>query len=123
MKNKNLIYTLLWAAIIAALSFTPGNYIPAIEWTILAPDTIAHFVFYGVLVFLICNYLFTVQINTVNYFYSFVIAFIYGYLIEYVQGNFIPGRFFDLYDVLSNSIGAIAGLFAYIGVRNSNKFN
>jgi len=37
----------------------------------------------------------------------------YGLFIEYIQGNFIANRFFDVYDLIANIIGVFVGLAAY----------
>lgn len=42
-----------------------------------------------------------------------LLAITYGFLIEVVQYQFIPGRSFDMFDVLADSIGSLAGLLIW----------
>ena len=105
------ILTFLWAGFILILSITPGNYIPPVKFELIAPDTIAHVVFYLVLVFLSLKWIKPNKFLTLIL--IFLICVLYGYVIEVVQGSLIPGRFYDLYDALSNSFGALVGLIIY----------
>lgn len=36
-----------------------------------------------------------------------------GFVIELIQGNFIPKRYFDYTDIVANSFGTIFGTFLY----------
>lgn len=105
------ILTILWAVFILILSITPGNYIPPVEFKLIAPDTIAHVVFYSVLVFLHLKW--KSSSNLIVIFQILIISIVYGFLIEVIQGTLILGRFYDLFDVLSNSIGSVFGLILF----------
>jgi len=114
IKNTNYrILTFLWAILILVLSITPGDYVPKVEFEILSPDTLAHFVFYMVLIYLRLKWR---KVNLTSYLNLSLILLTtisYGYGIEVIQGGFIPGRYYDIYDVAFNSIGAVVGVGVY----------
>ena len=37
----------------------------------------------------------------------------YGFLMEWMQGTFFEGRFFDVFDGIANTIGAILGIVIF----------
>ena len=43
----------------------------------------------------------------------FIIACFYGIAMEYVQKYFIPGRDFDVYDMVADAIGAVGGWIVF----------
>ncbi len=43
---------------------------------------------------------------------AIMVPFAIGFVVELVQGNFIPGRMFDYYDILANDLGALVGAFS-----------
>lgn len=119
MKINYKILTVGWAIFILLLSITPGNYIPPIQFQLISPDTIAHVLFYSVLIFLMLKWILPNQISTYSILFFTTIS--YGFVIEIIQGAIIPGRFFDSFDVLSNSIGAILGLMFFIIKNNKTQ--
>ena len=121
MKISYKILTYTWSLVILIGSITPGNYIPKTDFTFFDPNSLAHFLFYAILVFL------TLKWKKVNSnqrslaVYTFCFTVIYGILIELIQGNFIPGRFGDIYDVIMNTIGSIIGLVFYFFSKKITK--
>ena len=114
MRKKYKILTFFWAAVILLLSITPGNYIPPLDFYLLAPDTIVHFVFYFVLTTLVIKWKTPLK-STLPYVIIFLLSSLYGALIEGIQKYFIPGRFFDIYDIYVNSLGSlISALILFI---------
>lgn len=111
------ILTFIWAGIILVLSITPGNYIPPVEFKLIAPDTLAHFVFYFVLVYLHLQW--KKSSTNISKLIILSISIIYGFSIEIIQGTLILGRFFDVFDVLTNTIGSILGLIIYIFITKN----
>ena len=114
MKKKSKLITLMWAAIILILSITPGNYIPPVEFDLIAPDTIAHFVFYFVLVCFMLTWKLNNSRDLSTFLSVLIITILYGFIIELIQGNLIPGRFYDVYDILFNSVGSVFGATSYM---------
>ncbi|HYG37739.1 MAG TPA: VanZ family protein [Cytophagales bacterium] len=110
------ILTLIWIFVIMGLTFTPGPNIPPLpHWELISFDTFVHAVIFATLVFLSANAFKRLKENSLlkrhPFVFSFVLSFFFGCLIEIIQ-PYIPGRTFDYYDILSNSIGAIIGIFA-----------
>lgn len=101
----------MWAFFIFILSVIPGKDLP--ESNVIGIDKVVHFIFYFVLCFLYTAIFNSKQTIRVISLIAFVcIAF--GFLIECIQGLFLQDRFFDLYDVLANSTGAIFASFYYL---------
>lgn len=111
------LFGLSWAAIILVLTISPGHEMPkTLDWNLLAFDTFSHFFVFGLLTLLLIVG-FTKQFtfpklrnNAVAY--AIGSGIIYGILIEGIQ-SIIPGRFFDLVDILANSIGCFTGYLAF----------
>ncbi|MEI6312947.1 MAG: VanZ family protein [Bacteroidota bacterium] len=109
MKPQRKTYrmlTNLWAFFILILCVIPGKDLPSSNiWQI---DKVAHFILYLVFAFL----LLASATNTLYKTQWIVLAccLIYGFAIECMQGLFLPDRFFDWYDVMANSVGAIVGV-------------
>ncbi|MES2747777.1 MAG: VanZ family protein [Bacteroidota bacterium] len=121
MRNKKilLLFALLWTVLITILSLiTVGN----IGGKIALPhkDKMIHFVFYFVFVLL----WFHVKKSGNNYKKTSVVVFLiaigYGLLMELFQSVFTTTRKADIFDVIANSSGALAGLF-FISYRFLNK--
>ena len=106
-----LYFSVTWFFIIAVLSLTPGNYIPPLEFKLISPDTLAHFVFYFLLAYPILG--FFQQKNLKYYAFTILFCVLYGIGIEYIQGNFIQGRFYSISDIYANSIGAFGGALTF----------
>lgn len=110
--------TLIWALVILALSLTPGQEMPEVHfWEF---DKFAHIGVYAVLSVLFAA-AWTYHAQSRGVFsrsimsrWTLVVAVIFGLSIEFVQGNFIPDRYFDKFDILANIIGSITGLVAFI---------
>ena len=81
------------------------------KFTFQYKDKVAHFIFYFVFV-----YFWTKSLKTKYLNYILIVLFLAvttGILIEFLQENLTRNRTFDWYDVIANSIGAIAG-FIYV---------
>lgn len=103
--------TVLWILVIMGLTFTPGPSIPRLPtWKFISFDTFVHAFIFCVLVFLMSNAFKRNKSESIFNRYSIVfpvgIAITFGALIEIIQ-PYIPGRTFEYYDILSNSIGSI----------------
>jgi len=105
--------SIIFALIILAGSVLPGQNLPSIPlWNI---DKLVHISFYAVFAFLL---IYEYQRYRPWSFRSHIVMTIaicggYGLFIEYIQGNFIANRFFDVYDLIANIIGVFVGLAAY----------
>lgn len=107
-------FTLCWLLLVLLLTLTPGENMPQTSlWEdLLSFDKVAHFFIFGVLVFLMIIGL------SKQYRYQFLrskavqvslaIGIAYGIIIEIIQ-LFIPGRGFEVADIIANTIGCFMG--------------
>lgn len=95
--------TIVWILLIFYLCLLPSSKLPRFSFEHL--DKIAHFILFGVLLFLLCAIL-----KGLNYRYvlSFVLTMMLAILIEYAQLAF-PNlhRSFELADVIADAVGAL----------------
>jgi VanZ family protein len=101
----------IWALFILALSIGPGVQMPEV---IFSPDKIGHLVGYGMLNGLMLWAVFK------NRHYSFKTCVlstlgvsVYGVVLEFVQGAFFPHRFFEVWDMAANVVGALISVLAF----------
>jgi VanZ family protein len=109
------VFTFCWMLLVLLLTLTPGDNMPKTSlWaSILSFDTVAHFGIFAIMVFLMVIGL------SKQYAYHFLrqkavlvslsVCILYGVLVEALQ-HLIPGRHFELFDILANSLGCLAGL-------------
>ncbi len=107
LSEKSHILLIFWMTIIFIGSSIPGEDIPGD----LPPDYVLHFLEYALLGFF--SYLWvSSKIFTTNkvkaLFFSFLIPSIFGIFDEFYQG-FIPGRFKDPRDWLTDTLGGLFG--------------
>ena len=109
VKNRFLVYHLpvvLYAGLILTLSSIGNLSTPQVEW--FALDKVAHFVEYALFAFLTFRS-FThlgerIGLNTAALL-ALLFLVCFALLDEYCQ-RFVPGRFSDFFDVLSDTFGA-----------------
>lgn len=100
---------------ILIITGTPGSYIPEVLtfWEWLQPDKIVHVAVFGVLSFVILYNARTQYIQSKRrYLYVMVtvaVSTIYGLLTEILQHYVFIGRTGNVYDVLADMVGALAG--------------
>ena len=120
MVRKYAILTLLWAVIVAVLLLLPGDDLPKKE-LFKGFDKVVHVLLFGILSFLFVS-IWEQRSSNIDWriiLISFLVSFVYSTLLEYLQ-NFIPGRQYDLIDLLANSTGIVLGLTIW---RIKNKFS
>ena len=109
-----LYIPVIWTLIIAILMCLPGKLIPN-ETTFRIPnfDKFVHASLFCGFVFLWGLYhskrTSELEILLRNFFIFYVIANIYGIGMEYVQKYWIPGRDYDLADIIADMIGSGIG--------------
>ncbi len=117
---KNWWLTIVWALIIFGLSIMPGVSLPAMSWMdYLAPDKLAHAIVYGIFSYLVIRaYSSDNQALSKHMILSVLITSGYGVLMELIQGNFFPQRFFEVPDIIANIIGSLIGVLIYNYLHN-----
>jgi VanZ family protein len=114
-------YPILWALFILALSISPSPNLP--EMNLFEPDKLAHLFVYGVLVYLALQAYKSVKDLTLRIIIVLISSSVlYGLLLEIVQKNFFPNRYFEWGDVIANTVGSILGwiIFSYFNKRKSS---
>jgi VanZ family protein len=109
-KFGKLFFPIAWSVIIAILLALPGSMLPSeSKFSIPQFDKIVHISLFGGFVFLWNLYLSNRPAALLQllrrFFLIFILATIYGIGMEYVQKS-IPGRDFDLADIIADMIGA-----------------
>ena len=106
-----LYIPIVWTLIIGILMCLPGRMLPKEEgFSIPQFDKFVHISLFGGFVFLWSLWLtrrVSVTAVLLRWFFVFyVLANVYGVSMEYVQKYWIPGRDYDLADIIADMIGA-----------------
>ncbi len=97
----------MWSLIILYLSTKGGVNFPSSFSDLIELDKIGHAAFYCVLTVLLYRSMRAIEWEKFSSFaFSLVVASSYGILLEIVQYTFFPGRYFEVYDIVANIIGA-----------------
>ncbi|KYG85702.1 hypothetical protein AWW67_00200 [Roseivirga seohaensis] len=106
--------SVLWAIVLAVLMLLPQDSFP--ESKLLSYDKLAHLGVFGILSFLVLlgkrNKEDKVRLENKSLIRALTICIVYGLVLESLQ-SVVPGRMTDIYDLLSNTIGAIAGVVVF----------
>ncbi len=114
--TKPYLPAILWLLFITGMSLVPKIQLP--KFNLMSTDKLGHVAAYALLVWLILRGFKLKNGYPADWKTSLAIvcaATVYGAMIEFVQGNFIPGRLFGYDDMIANTIGAVAawGLFIW----------
>ncbi len=102
----------LWTIIIFILLALPGNMLPNENHLAISNlDKYVHITLFGTFVYLWTFYYASgkTEYPLKKSFLILIIACLYGTAMEFVQKYFIPNRDYDIYDILADVMGAIAG--------------
>ncbi|MBS1735514.1 MAG: VanZ family protein [Bacteroidetes bacterium] len=114
---KKFIPGIAWFFIICFLVFLPGKDVPSLGWMDqLQIDKLVHaFMFFMLILFFYAPFYkigSTANSRKKSLILLCIAGVIWGISIEFIQKYFVPGRSFDLFDWLADSIGvALAFLF------------
>jgi len=113
------ILSILWAVLILILSLISGDNIPKVDfWDILSIDKAAHVFMYATLVFLLTTGLKRQYSNGWLRYYAkstaFWMSMFYGLSLEIMQLLICSDRFFEIGDIIANSIGCLFGVLAFM---------
>ncbi len=119
MTLRNMWPALAWAAVILVLSGIPGDYIPHVlsfrDW--LQPDKIVHVAIFGVLALLLLRGILTRRPGKKpQRFAEPIVLFIgtvFGALTELLQRYLFIGRSGNVFDLLADIAGLLAGIAVY----------
>lgn len=101
-----------WTLLIFILCCLPGNEIPDIDIPFI--DKWAHVVLFAVFSFLwLCA---APTRNVVYLFILLLISIFTGWLVEYIQGHYVQGRYQDDMDTLADGVGGLAGIIIFITI-------
>ncbi len=110
--------TLLFIVLLIVLSVTPGDSQKddsIFAWLVVSTPTlvqkIMHIAAYATLAFLLAWTLEHIEPKAARLVITFVLAVSLGIALEWYQ-TIVPGRFGTLFDIVLNSLGAVAGLIA-----------
>ncbi|MEC5148131.1 VanZ family protein [Chitinophaga sp. 212800010-3] len=113
---KYYLPAILWIIMILVLCTLPGKDIPSNSFfQAVHFDKIVHFgMFGGVVLFLALGiYWLKHRISSTTLFILVLCSACYGLAIEFIQKYWAIGRSFDMYDVLADTLGAIAGVWVF----------
>jgi len=108
---RKLFVPLAWTVFIQVLLCLPGSSLPDTDsFHIPSLDKIVHIMLFGGFVFLWCYYFQARQKSPktlkIIFFWVYAAACFNGVLMEFVQRDYIPGRSFDLGDIIADMAGA-----------------
>jgi VanZ family protein len=110
--TKSFLPAVLWFILITILFVLPGSEFPEEDWFHkVYLDKWVHSGFFFLLVYLFAVPLISRGINNSAEWLSriMLLAIVYGIIIEFIQKWWIPGRSFDVTDMIFDGIGAFAG--------------
>lgn len=102
----------LWTLLVLFLCFLPGEDLPEVDIPLI--DKWTHIVLFGVFAFL---WLCAGNTRNLKYMLAILTISVYtGWLVEFVQGHYVPNRSQDVMDILADILGAVlgTGLFAIL---------
>jgi len=114
LKNYRLFWlALVWFIILTILLTLPGSSLPKEDWLDkIWFDKWVHIFLFAILALLFCRSFKNFSGKKLRLFLVIIIGcFFYGIIMEFVQKYFIPGRSFDIGDILADGIGSIIGGF------------
>ncbi len=111
-----------WIILILFLCTLPGSAIPSVSiFDKLHVDKIVHFVLFGGTVLLLAYgyHRQKGEISGLALFSLVLVVTLYGLAIEFIQKYLVANRSFDIYDLLADGLGAVAGalVFLWVGKR------
>lgn len=98
-----------WTLLIFILCLLPGNEIPDVDIPFV--DKWAHVILFAVFSFLwLCA---GPTRKPIRLFSILLISIFVGWLVEYIQGHYIEGRYQDNMDTLADALGGLIGIIFF----------
>ncbi len=123
MKRRFTTAFAIWTFFVFVASLIPGGALPPVNWLgMLQFDKIVHLCLYFamcILMYLSLIYELKTRLSgNQALMASAVFAILFGLLMEILQSNLNTGRYFDIFDVVANTIGVfIAVLIVYFKTK------
>lgn len=107
-----------WLAFLLVAMLSPGDQFPEVDYFNLQ-DKVIHFICFGLLSFIWSGVRYSpksgpsMRVIVWNF---LIFGVLMGVLVEFGQ-IFVPFRTFDVYDILANELGSIAGFLTFLNIR------
>lgn len=99
-----------WTLLIFILCFIPGNELPRIDIPFI--DKWTHVIlFAGFSFFWLCA---APTTNAIRLLAWLLLAIFIGWLVEYIQGHYVTGRFQDDMDTVADAVGGLVGILIFV---------
>ncbi len=120
LNSAIICLSILWFFLILFSSFYSFNNFEIVQ---LYSDKLFHFFEY-----LVFSILFSLSFRIIfkpvplkfNFIFTIFLLFLFGYIIELIQENFVAMRYFDWFDILSNILGIFFGILILILLKISH---
>ncbi len=111
INNKRArLWAILWTLLILFLCFLPGNELPEVDLPFI--DKWTHLILFGVFALL---WLLSIGTKNIKYIAAILVVSCYiGWLVEYIQGYYIPNRSRDTIDIVADVCGAVTGIVVFL---------
>jgi len=114
--RPSILPGIVWFIITTVLLSLPGAAFPKGNWLDKTGfDKWVHIGLFALLVFLLCWGIlrFTNDEKKLNRLFLFfsIDSLVYGVIMEFIQGNLIPNRSFDVGDIVADALGCLLGWF------------
>ncbi|MBC62929.1 MAG: hypothetical protein CL746_01170 [Chloroflexi bacterium] len=124
MKGKYyIIFSIIWMIFIFILSSQSSEKFQEISYSIKwlkFQSFIAHFTLYFILGFFYMNFLHLYVKNKIKKILYYFLLIIFYSIFDEVHQYFVPGRFFEIIDILFNIIGATTLVIIFLSKKRSN---
>lgn len=118
---KVYLPAMLWAILIFLLSTSVGIQLPK---RIIALDKLGHLVAYGIFNWLLIRILIANQgVSIKRVTLATLVASGYGAIMEFIQWTYFPNRYFEIWDMVANFIGAsMSSVIFYLYFTKNNHY-
>lgn len=104
------LWAILWTLLVLFLCFIPGEDLPRVDIPLI--DKWTHIILFSVFAFL---WLCAGITRNIRYILAIAVVSIYtGWLVEYVQGHYVPNRSQDITDIMADVCGAVIGIVFFL---------
>lgn len=103
-------FAIIWALFILWVSVIPAADLPSLS--LWEADKFAH-----AAVYLLLTIFVSMALKKYSVSITAGLCLLYGIILEIIQGQFLPSRTFDYYDIIANTFGCISGIFVILLIR------